>query len=333
MRRDHIQMDLQKDWDEILERRLAALGIQSRKYGGAMDYFRVQSRLVERRPRRIVRARGFECPAGYEEKLKRLEQAIQRGENLHPYMTRRLKMADTDDLLLSDWGIYHFHLSDVLEKDGFMRRSAYLLMARMEQDVVYFLKIYPHNESQLWSKKEMLRIVYENWPETIEKYHLNGMVSLSETLSDAQYYRLRRAHASCCVELGPNLVYGMLGGGYASDGSPIQAVREHGYYIRILRVVERILEDCLWKMLSQMEKENGQMMGEARVKLLSLDGEEFVLIEENSGLGLRVNPWTGVLKAASFEHILWRNQEEYKNYMIFRGPLMNMGVEEGRVRR
>ena len=90
-------------------------------------------------------------------------------------MTRSGKPEKSDDLL-NDWNIYHFHLTKRFREDGFAKRSDYQIFAWVTADCIYMIQIYPHKEAHLYTKKELLKIIEENWPELLKPHHIKGAV-------------------------------------------------------------------------------------------------------------------------------------------------------------
>lgn len=247
-----VEIDLVSDFEKICQRILKEQGIrQKNKNDCAMDYYRLMHRLIENKPRNILKAKEFFCPQEYESALKLIEKTIKNGANLHPFMTRNLKKLQCEDLLLSDWGIYHLHLSERIDpKDGFMQRSDKLLMVRIDDENVYFITIVDHNEKNVWSLKRYIEIIKANWPQTIERHRMKE-VHLLEKMSDEDYAKCRKANATTFIELDDGSCYGMMGGGYMSDGTAFYALKDHDNNARILADMENILIHSLPQWLSK----------------------------------------------------------------------------------
>ena len=50
-----------------------------------------------------------------------------RGQNLSPYVSKKILDADFKDLMFYDWGTHHFHLGTRLDESGFVERTNELL--------------------------------------------------------------------------------------------------------------------------------------------------------------------------------------------------------------
>lgn len=242
---ENIKIDLCSDYERILAGWVDGF-VECRKSenDGVLDYFRLERRLIEAKPRKVRKAKHFMCPPGYEDKLLFIEEYIKSGKNLLPFMSKGIRNLNNEDMLLNDWGIFHLHLSNELEMHSvFMERSDYLLMIHVEDDCIYFLKIVPHEKPNktrnIWTKKEYLEIIRENWPEIIDKYIMKGM-KLLEHFDEREHYELRKAGASVFTELDEDSLYFSPGGGYASDCTSLQAVRARDYHMRLIEDLERV---------------------------------------------------------------------------------------------
>ena len=100
-----------------------------------------------------------------------------KGLNLNPYQSKKAFDADVHDGLFNDWGIHHLHLSTRKKKPGdfFVERSDYLLFVRFTETIAFLLDIQLHKEKDVWSKKEFIRIIQRNWPESIADKEMPGI--------------------------------------------------------------------------------------------------------------------------------------------------------------
>ena len=215
-------------------------------------YSRLTRRNVEPHPRRILKADDFD-PSGHGCGIARLESAIQNGEPLAPYMSKTIADIDAQDSLLDNWGIYHFHLGTDLEDNGkFVRRTRDILLCRIDDTCVYFIKVLPHGHdaSAPWYKKELIEIIHKNWPESIRHALADGVTGLSPRLNDQQVAELRRkSNLVLLLVVADGTVYmppgvGKTLGLVATDGSNVNDTRFADEVYRLTKQVEqRIVED------------------------------------------------------------------------------------------
>ena len=184
----------------------------------------------------VIFSKEFRCPKGYETALKKLTRKIEIGEDINPFLSTRRNKTDMKDSLLYDWGIYHLHLTNRYNKNGYPKRSDYLLFVFCDKEKMYFIQVYPHHPNP-FAKEELLRIIAYNWPALISRFCLdNG--HLTETITDEGRALLRKNGVLSAVEF-DDKIYFPLGGGYASDGSSILAVREADDFWNQMKLLER----------------------------------------------------------------------------------------------
>ena len=147
-----------------------------------------------------------------------LRHLFVEGAPVTPYLSRSTLSSKSNDQLLWDYGIHHFHLNRKLEQSGFVERSDYLLLALVSDTDAYFVDIRPHHDPDklLWVRQDLLAIIHSNWPELIKSFTLRGVSG--DTVTDEQKKELRRKNANLVPALGPYAV-APLGGGVMSDGS------------------------------------------------------------------------------------------------------------------
>lgn len=148
-----------------------------------------------------------------------------KGLNLNPYQSKGAFNADVHDDLFNDWGIHHLHLSTRKKKPGdfFVERSDYLLFVRFTETIAYFLDMQLHKEKDVWSKKEFIRIIQRNWPESIADREMPGMV-FDPNLNDNEIGILRKKGYLFGVNV-DDKAYLFLGHGQASSGDNLMAGR------------------------------------------------------------------------------------------------------------
>ena len=217
-------------------------------------YSELNRRIIAPRPRQILRAGNF-APSNYEGGIAKLENAIRNGESLSPYMSTTIDDPNFHDSMLDHWGIYHFHLGTELdEKGNFIRRTDDILLCRVDDRYVYFIKVLPHgrNVRAPWYQKELIEIIHKNWPESINHALVKGVTSLSPRLNDQQVEELRReTNVALLLEMSDGTIYVPPGVGntlglVTGDGSNFNDIRFADRMRELTkRVEERIAKDYL----------------------------------------------------------------------------------------
>ena len=302
-----LEIDLKKDLESFMERQMRKMNIPPSGTRSVMyEYFNTQKRVIFETPRKVVYSREFQCPEEYQEALSQFEQSARKGKNLNTYLSDQIRKPEKSDDLLNDWNIYHFHLTKRFREDGFAKRSDYQIFAWVTADCIYMIQIYPHKEAHLYTKKELLKIIEENWPELLKPHHIKGAVRLSVQLDDEQYGVLRDAHATSFVELGENKVYGLIGGGYMSDGSSGEAVRREQFWHNRIKLFEMVIRGNMPFISSVVRRQRGLEPSVYRFQLLwiSNSADSLRLIEWNSHMGVEWFPEKGKLRIFTMEEEL-----------------------------
>lgn len=224
-----MKIDFVRDAKELFKRRLEARGVIIKHDDDPIiSWYIYLERIIPASRREVVKAKDFSCHPLFKKKLKKLEKNIEKGVNLDSYLSRSIMDCSKDDLMLYDWGIYHLHISDKLDtrkSDGFMERSDLLLYALFDDVKAYFIKTINHKgENNMWTKKECLDIINDNWPHLLEPYVIKGVAEEQQYISDDDRSALRKNHVNTFITLNNGVVIMPPNMGFASDGSPFKAV-------------------------------------------------------------------------------------------------------------
>ena len=219
-----VEIDLVADFVTQAKKDLANKGIE---IDPGMDddeiaahYFDLFRRWPEKKPRTISKAKSFACPPKHAQGLKMLESKFTKGDDVRPNLSKNLKDLNYNDAMLNSWGLLHFHLGTELMPNELMKRTGPLLYARVDDEVVYFLGVFSHGE---WSKKELLDIIEENWPETLTSSVAKGATKLSWVPTEEERQQLRNNKINILDSTKNGQILVPLGMGMATDGSSVQA--------------------------------------------------------------------------------------------------------------
>ncbi|WP_026894328.1 hypothetical protein [Clostridiisalibacter paucivorans] len=302
-----VKMNLIEDWNNHLNDRMRNMGYRPKPGGyNSLDYHKAMKKIIPAYPRRVHYSKEFSCPDECKSALSKIVSAIESGKNLLPYMSKQTIRPSKNDGLLNDWNIHHFHLNEQLEKNTiFIKRSDWLLLAFVNDEAVYCLNVYSHRKPYLWSHIKLIEIIYNNWPELIEKNKLEGIVGLTEKLDDKGYSMLRKANATTLVEIGENNVYGLIGGGYASDGSSTEAVRTSDYWYNYIRKIELYIRDDYQSFKRQMLPFDPFSMEKIlQIKLLTLTEEELIFLEKQRNFIIKADYNSGNIRMCKLSSLL-----------------------------
>lgn len=293
-----INIDLAQDFCKHMAHNITRMGYTYTSIKHApVEFFNIQKMLIPAIPRQVKYSKEFVCPTGYEQALDEFVQKIEKGQSLRPFQSSGIKKSTNKDLLLSDWNIHHFHLTRRFYDDGFAKRSQFQIFAFITEDTAYLIQIYSHNEEYVYCRQEMINIIHNNWSELIEKNKLKGIVSLSEHITDAKYDILRKAHATTMVDLGDGNVYGLIGGGYASDGTSIEAVRNADYWHNRMVLCEKDIIANIYNILDGIYNLICKRINfNLDIELFMINDEKFTLYEKNNKVMLEIDNIEGNIR-------------------------------------
>ena len=285
---NQLTIALSRDCIESFRRHLAGMGY---KVGGDGDrvlclYHKIAIRtLINPKPRTVRVSPQFTCPEEYEPGLSNLRRAIEKGEDLSPFMSKRVKQARARDHLLDYWRIHHFHLGSRIEKDGFVGRTRHVLMALVDSQYVYFIGIEDHSKGKdPWYKKKLLTILHENWPELIAYARIPGATDVNRDHSDEEIKQFRNTGLFILHRIG-DAVCTDPGFGVLGDGAHID---DRGFADRVLLALENIEEEVLrdWELIREQAALQGFFMdANATLSLRDI----FLLEKHKIGAPIRSN--------------------------------------------
>lgn len=178
-------------------------------------FLNAERRSIPVRPRRVFRSKQFACPGAHAQALSDVEAKIRAGDDLAPYLSKRTTNPGDLDALLNHWGIFHLHMGETMGDDGFVARTDQLLFCRFTEEAAYLIGVHPHKDA--WPRTEMMRVIHDNWPETIAHWRAHGVTG--DTLSDAEVANLRNMNVNHLLSMPDGTVYLPPGGGTTSAGS------------------------------------------------------------------------------------------------------------------
>jgi|GEM_PF-3866156 len=157
-----LQMNLVTDWQDIIINEIKAEGIQypdtiskEKLIIGYLEYLRKKG---ERKPYNIYKSREFHCPPEMEKELNHFIKVLENGEDRSPYLNKFIDDNKTgNDDMFDHWGILQVHLH--------AGNGGPLLLVCFKDDNAYLINVFDHKEQ---SKKEVLQILQNNWPELAE---------------------------------------------------------------------------------------------------------------------------------------------------------------------
>lgn len=237
-----MRVNLIEDWTRLVEQDLRHTGLDTTELSDeniGIAYCTMQLREVDPVPRRFYASRVLLVPPEVANGYADLVRKVIAGESLRPNMSTTLRFADFEDLLFSDWGINHYHLGDRVEANGFVNRTGPVLFAMHTGDSFYAIQILPHGRGHqhVWTTKDLLRIVHDDWPELIAHARL-PVLDIRPEYSEADHYELRRAGVMISVKVADGAIYCPPGGGITTAGIGAAVSDLYSHWLTTLRDIE-----------------------------------------------------------------------------------------------
>lgn len=148
----------------------------------------MEERRINSCPRTVYMSNLFICPPELQNSWELLKSKIQSGEDLTPHLSRKVTNARDNDSMLNEWGIFHLHLGESLESDGFIERSGPLVFGYVTDSAFYAVNIFNHGN---WTNNDIVEIIHTNWPDIISTYK-NHALSISNNPSLTERATLRK---------------------------------------------------------------------------------------------------------------------------------------------
>lgn len=290
-----IDMDLCADYSELVKNWMKCQGIQSDKDGEDLwyDFFNLQKKSVRPQKRTVHYSKEFVCPSEVKLGLKLLVHKFENGDDVSLHLSKDASSQSKFDGLLYDWGIYHFHLGETINNQtGRIKRTGPVLFAKIDNENVYCINIYSHgkNVQQPWTKQNLLKIIHNNWPQTIAKWKLpDGIELYPENITpptDSQYASLRKSGISTAIYVYKGIAYFSPGGGYTSTGHSQEIVRYCHKVHNTLKLNELYVRDNITSLVIKIEEIIGKPIGHRlHFKLMEIDNV-FYVVELQSKIAL-----------------------------------------------
>ncbi|HID7484560.1 TPA: hypothetical protein ACXHWU_002229 [Morganella morganii] len=176
-------------------------------------YIYLEERLVKKAKRKVYISNSFSCPSDIKPGWDGLKNKIENGEDLTPYLSKKISNLDYHDKMFNEWGIHHFHLGSRMI-GGFIERTGCLLYALVTSDGVYAINIYQHDN---WTRDSILQTIHDDWPNLIDKYKLNQGV-MTHGVTPNERAILRKSNINSFFTASNGDIYMPTGGGSVASG-------------------------------------------------------------------------------------------------------------------
>lgn len=284
----NIEMNLVSDWEDIIIQKIRREGLKfssdtpkRRLVIRYLTYLRKKGGL---HPRRVYKSKEFVCPRRYTTGLKQIIDILQNGEDLSPYLSKKVDNISEIDGMFNDWGILHLHLGERVDpKDNrYTERTGPLLFLYLTMNEAYLINIYNHGD---WAKKSILQTIYNNWPDLIKPYIIKGLsgLSLQYQYSEQEQLQSRNAGSLTLVDIldlnGDTIVIIPPNLGMTTSRDAIQDVTKYQDFTGIFANLEQQISENIGQLLPVFK---GKIPDPIRLKLIE-EEDIFFVSEQSTG--------------------------------------------------
>lgn len=237
----------------------------------ALLYGNYMRKRISQGVRRVERSTEFKCPSELLAGLMALATRVEQGQDLTPYLSRRVDDPELPDGMLNEFGLYHFHLGELRLGQPFAERTGPILIAAVAADRFLMIDVREHGPGHelLWTTSELLDIVNRNWPDALKQWKTQGNLEPAFEISDADRAKLRRANINTLIKLNDGSVAMPPGGGTTTSGASLEVVSWHDSVSRRLGHLQAWLSEH-----SDYQLKNWSLIGVDK---------DVVLIQDESG--------------------------------------------------
>ena len=235
------EIPFQKEFAELLEQRMTAVGLKAKSSNPEdiiIQYITLVKRIIPLRPRKMLLAKGFDCPQEIQKGWDLFRTKVEAGDDINPHQSTTVKRKGYTDLMLSAWQIHHFHLGETLLPSGYIQRTGNILYAMVKDDVILALKIDEHDH---WSDKDLLDIAHENWPELTSDWDVDATPEVN--FSSEEIGKFRKA--------GVNIIARRADGTSTLGGYGVTSAGTSAEASLALIDITRMLEDAYKKAITE----------------------------------------------------------------------------------
>ena len=255
-------MNFLQDLKQIAETFINILGISFDNSLSASEiieiFVNIQLKLIQPFPRKVIRSTKIQSAtldAHTTDVLNEIENKSINGKNLNPHLSKTLLDGEFTDHLFADWNIYHFHLNTEIDGNYFVKRSKDVLFVSIFQDVIYFIDIRPHGkngEKHVFAQKELLEIIYDEWPWILEPYRLKGITYIETVVDDPKDIEAMRKAGVNIIQKIRDGIFAPMGGGITTAKTSVNARIETDRLIRMVREAEKYIKEPIRTIIARV---------------------------------------------------------------------------------
>ena len=190
------QEELVVKYIEAIKKALKNLGVNFSgvRYGNIPYYYHdLILRIPTAKPRQVFLS---DVIKGDPEKLQSVDfikRKAEKGGDIWPHLSRGWGKLKNLDKLYNNWGVYHLHLGEDIEKHGYVSRTEGVLLLCISSEAMHFIDVRSHGEEfpDLWYDIGIMNIILKNWPEQLAGYRslMTGHNISASSIKEVKRYR------------------------------------------------------------------------------------------------------------------------------------------------
>lgn len=201
----------------------------------ALRMVHLKHRRIDVSPRQVRKSVAFQNSIQLPIHQHAVNEIIRRsnvGEDLNPFLSTEAVRTgkSSNDALLNDWGIHHFHLGEV--GTGIVDRAPRtndLLFVVVQPSILYLLDILDHSS---FENIHLFKILETDFPELIDTHQLD-IIELENPINDTDRRLLREAGINTITSTANGFYFGP-GGGVTTSGRSMLVVDESRQFVNRL---------------------------------------------------------------------------------------------------
>lgn len=210
----------------------------------------LRRRIPKEKPRVVIELKGIDVPQQYIKAYNEIRETILKGLPVRKFLSRSTKKKNYKDLMLSSWNITHLHLSNEVEEDGYVKRTAPVLFAIFYDNAVIFIDILNHGKghSDVWVNEQLIQKIHSNFPEAIAQYRVKTEYAPNLTINEKM--ALRKNRMNYFIKVDDGTVYSLLGtmssGDNLNDVLMINNIHlKIDYFSELIKLNQAIIDEKL----------------------------------------------------------------------------------------
>lgn len=177
--------------------------------------------------------------------IEHIREVAKKGGNLNIFQSKRLLQSGFHDHLMSEWNIFHFHLSMKLDKKTkFVKQVDSLLFAYIDDRQIIFLGTDKHREG-IFADTKWITVLHDYFPDVIEKYKDNEIMEISPQITAEERQTLWNKGYTIGMTKVRDVVYHNPGIGRTTSGHSMSVIQSTNNILRWIYKINKQIDDSI----------------------------------------------------------------------------------------